>query len=72
MHFTGIYDPDQLAVLCKVLDDHCTKFGIERYSTDHMDASYLILSLFEKGARTAGELKVALDTALAGDEGRRA
>jgi hypothetical protein len=72
MPFTRIYNPDQLAVLCKVLDDHCTKFGIERSSPDHVDASYLVLSLFEKGAETVEELTAALDATLAGDERLRA
>ncbi|WP_394891117.1 hypothetical protein ACG873_07290 [Mesorhizobium sp. AaZ16] len=70
MAFTGIYRPHELALLRKVLDD--ASAGIERSSLDHLDAAYLVLSLFEKGARTAEELKAALDDALAGNERRRA
>ncbi|NGO54689.1 hypothetical protein [Allomesorhizobium camelthorni] len=70
MAFTGIYKPQELALLRKVLDD--AGAGIERSSLDHLDASYLVLSLFEKGAQTAEELKAALDAALAGDERRQA
>jgi hypothetical protein len=66
MPFTGVYNPEQVAVLSKVLNDHCTSSCIERSSPDHQDASYLILSLFGNGAQTVEELK----TALAG-EGRR-
>jgi hypothetical protein len=69
MAFTGIYKPHELALLRKVLDD--ASAGIERSSLDQLDASYLVLSLFEKGAHTAEELKAALDAALAGDQRRR-
>jgi hypothetical protein len=72
MAFTGIYKPHELALLRKVVDDHCASAGIERSSLDHLDASYLVLSLFEKGAQTAEELKAALDAALAGDQRRQA
>jgi hypothetical protein len=67
--FTGIYKPQELALLRKVLDD--ASAGIDRSILDHQDASYLVLSLFEKGAQTAEELKAALDAALAGDEQRQ-
>lgn len=66
MAFTGIYKPHELALLRKVLDD--ASAGIERSSLDELDASYLVLSLFENGAQTAEELKAALDDALAGDQ----
>jgi hypothetical protein len=72
MSFTGIYKPEELALLRKVLDDHCASWGIERASSDHEEAVYLVLSLFEKGAQTAEELKAALDAALAGDDRREA
>jgi hypothetical protein len=68
--FTGVHHPEQLAVLCAVLDDHCASFYIERSSIDHQDAGYLVMSLFEKGAQTIEELKAAVKAALAG-EGRR-
>jgi hypothetical protein len=69
MAFTGIYKPHELALLRKVLDD--ASAYIERSSLDHQDASYLVLSLFEKGAQTAEELKAALDEALAATSGDR-
>jgi hypothetical protein len=67
MPFTGIMDPEQLAVLTKVLDDHCAERGIERSSPDGLDAGHVILSLFGNGAQTVEELKAALDAALARD-----
>lgn len=50
----------------------CQRHGIERFSPDHLDASYLIMSLFQDGAQTAEELEAALHAALARDEKRRA
>jgi hypothetical protein len=41
-------NPEQLTVLSAVLDDHRESFCIERSSVDHQDASYLVMSLFEK------------------------
>jgi hypothetical protein len=72
MRFTGICDPEQLAVLSNALDDHCAKYGIEPFSPDHEDASYLVMSLFMQGAQAPEELKAALDAELAGDERRQA
>ena len=70
MPFTGIYDLEQVAMLYKVLDDHCAKFRIERSTREHEDAVYLVMSLFERGAHTAGELSAALDDVYrTGDEG---
>jgi hypothetical protein len=56
----GTYNPEELEMLCKVLDDHCAERGIERASREHEEASTLILSLYEKGMHTADELKAAL------------
>ena len=72
MPFTGIFDPEQLAVMSQVLDDYCIRHCIEPFSPDHVDASYLIVSLFYNGAQTVEELKVALDAAAVGDVRRYA
>jgi hypothetical protein len=72
MRLTGMCNPEQLAVMSKVLDEHCAKYGIEPFSLDYDDASYLVMTLFMNGAQTSKELKAALDAALAGDEQRRA
>ena len=72
MRLTGICNPEQLASLSKVLDDHCAKHGIEPFSSDYEDASYRVMSLFMNGAQTSEELKAALDAALAREERRRA
>lgn len=72
MRFTGIYKPEQLTMLSKVLDDHCLDHCIERPGPDYEDASYLVWALFRHGAQTVEELKGALGTARAGDEKRQA
>lgn len=41
MPFTGIFDQERLAVLYKVLDDHCTTCGVERSSAEGTDAAFL-------------------------------
>jgi hypothetical protein len=70
--FTGIYKPEQLSVLCKVLNDHCARSGIDPdpSSPEYEDASYLIMALSRTGASTIEELKAALDAAVA-EDGRR-
>jgi hypothetical protein len=64
MPFTGIFTPQELGLMSKVLDDHCAECGIERPSTAYQDAGYLIMALYKGGAQTADELKAALNAAL--------
>jgi hypothetical protein len=59
MPFTGIIDPEQLALLTKVLDSHCRAHGIADAETREQVA-FRIVSLFGRGARTAEELVAAL------------
>jgi hypothetical protein len=61
--FTGIYKPEQLSVLCRVLNDHCARSGIDPdpSNPDYEDASYLIMTLSRTGASTVEELKAALE-----------
>jgi hypothetical protein len=68
MRFTGIYRPEQLAVLSNALDEYCASRGIEQSSPDHEDASYLVMAVSRKGASTTEELRAAL----AGSERRQA
>lgn len=72
MRFTGIYNPEQLAVLSKVMDEYCRDHFIERPGPGYEDASYLVLALWRDGARTVDDLKTALDAVLAGTEQRQA
>jgi hypothetical protein len=70
---TGIYKPEQLSVLCKVLNDHCARSGIDPdpSSPEYEDASYLIMALSRTGASTVEELKAALDAVVAKDARRQ-
>jgi hypothetical protein len=61
MSFTGIYTPEQLAVLAKVLNDHCASHGITPSSPEYTDASYLIMSLSQRGVGTVEELQAGLE-----------
>ena len=61
MRFTGIYYPDQLAALCKVLDDHCVNHGFAPDSVEHEEISALVFTLYENGLQTAEDLEIALD-----------
>jgi hypothetical protein len=72
MPSTGIYNPEQLEVLSKVLDNYCASCGIERSTPEFEDAGHLLMELFEQGAQTADELKAALDAAMTGSERRQA
>jgi hypothetical protein len=71
MRFTGIYKPEQLAMLSKVLDDYCREHRIERPGPGYEDASYLVLALFRDGARTIEEMKTAIAAVLTGKEQRQ-
>jgi hypothetical protein len=60
MPLTGIIvDPDQLAMLTRVLEGHCQARGINHRAERESVARY-ILSEFQSGAETADELMVAL------------
>jgi hypothetical protein len=71
--FTGIYKPQQLSVLCNVLNDYCARSGIDPdpSSPEYEDAAYLIMTISRTGASTIEELKAALDAAVAKDERRQ-
>lgn len=60
MPFTGIAYPEQLAVLTKALDSHCTEFGIEPKSPAYFNAGRLAVILFESGVTAPEDLVAAL------------
>ena len=57
--FTGTTNPEQLAVMTEVFEDHCLQNDIvEEYA--RTDAAQLVILLFDGGARTVEELKARL------------
>ena len=59
MPFTGIANPEQLAVLSRALDEYCHARGI----TDELgrdNAASMVMSVFSSGSSTLEELKAAL------------
>lgn len=57
--FTGTANPEQLAVMTEVFEDHCLQHNIvEEYA--RTDAAQLVILLFDGGARTVEELKARL------------
>jgi lysyl-tRNA synthetase class II len=59
MLINGIADSEQLTILTKALNDHCSAFGIADESEREMIAM-LVMSLFNNGATSAEELKARL------------
>lgn len=56
----GISNAKQLAMMSSVLEDFCSSRGIvDAGARDEL--GLLILEMFDKGARTAGELTAALE-----------
>jgi hypothetical protein len=60
MVFRGVAEPEQLAMLREVVDDHCREAGIDPASEERDEIARLVMSLFNNGASTAAELKAAL------------
>ena len=57
--FTGTANPEQLAVMTEVFEDHCLQHNIvEEYA--RTDAAQLVILLIDGGARTVEELKARL------------
>ena len=59
MRFRGIFDPDQLAMLANVLEQHCKAHGIVDRRERESIASY-VLSLFQTGSQKPEELTAVL------------
>ena len=59
MPFTGIIDPEQLALLTAILDSHCRARGIADAGARD-EVAVRLVSLFGSGLQTAEELTGAL------------
>ena len=62
MHFNGIIRPDQLAMMSKVLNEHCRDHGIASGTNACQDTASMIIALYRHGYQTADDLKDALDS----------
>ena len=60
MTYNGLVEPEQLAVLSKVLDEHCLSKGISDELGRKVIATRLVFFLM-KGINTAEELRSALN-----------
>jgi hypothetical protein len=55
--------PTDLTMLTAALDEYCRDFGIAKKGVEREEAGRLVMSLFQRGARTDRELKAALAAA---------
>ena len=61
MPFRSVVHPEELALLTKVLNDHCERFGIP-HGPERDDVADLILKLFRVGKVGIDELEKSLAT----------
>jgi hypothetical protein len=62
--FVAAVNPEQLAMMTRVLDDFCRERGIADASQEREDTARLIITLFQHGCQTADELSAALQGGL--------
>ena len=60
MPFSGIVEPEQLAILTALVDAYCKEQAIDPASDEGGQVALLVMTLFSVGASTAEELAVAL------------
>jgi hypothetical protein len=58
--FLGVKDRDDVAILMKVLNEHCQIAGIARECPERLEVAKTLVKLFRGGARTPEELRAAL------------
>ncbi|MER9171224.1 hypothetical protein NKI12_28640 [Mesorhizobium australicum] len=56
----GVVEPGELAMLAKILEEHCQSHGIAEDSRDREDLANRIMSLFTSGMTGIDDLKQAL------------
>jgi hypothetical protein len=64
MHFKGVMNPQQLAMLTAALDGFCKNAAIEPNTYEFDEARYLVMSLYCKGATTTEALTAAIENRL--------
>ncbi|WP_095087811.1 hypothetical protein [Mesorhizobium sophorae] len=60
MHVNGVVEPDQLAMLTTILEEHCQSCGIPADSLDRENLAARIVTLFMSGMTGLDDLKRAL------------
>jgi hypothetical protein len=60
MPFKDVFDPSDLALLTRVVDEHCTKHAIPLGSAERDAAATMAMSMFSRGARSYAELQAGL------------
>jgi hypothetical protein len=58
--FKGIANPEQLAVLTRVLDDHCRNIGLAEDHPERETLAHRVMALFNNGILDIEDLKQAL------------
>ncbi|MFD1982593.1 hypothetical protein ACFSOZ_07860 [Mesorhizobium newzealandense] len=56
----GVVEPDQLAMLTTILEEHCQSHGIPADSLDRENLATRIMTLFTSGITRIDDLKQAL------------
>jgi hypothetical protein len=60
--FEGIANPEQLAVLTKMLDDHCRNIGLAEGHPEREALAHRVMALFNNGILDIEDLTQALAT----------
>jgi hypothetical protein len=60
MMFVGVADEAQLAVLTKILDDHCTELGIATGDPAREEFGRRIMALFNSGCYSIEQIEQLL------------
>ena len=60
MPFSGVVEPEQLAVLTAIVEAYCEEKGIDPASDEPEEIARLVMTMFCRGIATAEELRAVL------------
>jgi hypothetical protein len=60
MPFSGVVEPEQLAILTSIVDAYCKEKGIDPTSDEREQIARLVMTLFSRGIATAKELSTVM------------
>jgi hypothetical protein len=60
MSIGGTADPQQLAILTRVLDERCKEIGLTKDDPEREALAYRVMTLFQQGVLSVDDLKRAL------------